>query len=202
MYFVSKLQPKVHVIDSQFRDMFLSRGEQEQQILSFYRSKKKIPLCLDHGGDDTDEHWSVPKQDRIGEVMDLFINKEGTMMVKLKVDNTNKFYPELQRDLHIKKENWGVSIWIYQMENKRTGKITKELGHVALTKDPLFGQHGTFFHGYGVLERGVDKAIGEQFYQEGQGDSFASKELKLKIKGIACGGLRCAGLFLLNVIQV
>lgn len=165
--------------------MFLTRHEQEQQILAFYKSKKKIPLCLDHGGDDTDETFSVKKEDRIGEVRDLFINKEGSMMVKFKLDNNHSFYPEIKQGIQLKGEQWGVSIWIYQMLDERTGKVTKELGHVALTQDPLFGKHGTFFYGYGVLEQGVDKAIAENFYQEGTGESFASKEFKQKLKSIA-----------------
>lgn len=190
MYFVSNLQPKIHVIDSQYNDMFLTRREQEEQIRSFYRSKKKIYLCLDHGGDDTDRTWSIPKGDRIGEVRDLFINKEGMMMVKLKLDDNHPFYREINQSMHVKKEGWGVSMWIYHMEDTRTGEISKILGHVALTKDPLFGQFGTYFYGYGVLEQGVDKAIGEQFYQEGSGESFAAKELKAKIKGMLHWALR------------
>ena len=165
--------------------MFLSRKEQEQQILAFYRSRKKIPLCLDHGGDDVvGKDGAVSRSDTLGEVLDLFISREGQMMVKLKLDMDHPFYREISRSLFMAKENWGVSIWIKFMEDTRNGQISKALSHVALTQDPLFGQFGTFFYGYGVLEEGVNKTIGELFYQEGSGESFASKELKRKIIGM------------------
>lgn len=188
MHYLSNLQPKAHVIDSQYDDMFLTRAEQEQEVLKFYRTKKKLPLCLDHGGDNTNHTWKTTKKDRIGEVTDLFINKDGMMMAKFKLDSDHEFFPRIQHDLHVKKEDWGVSIWIYHMENQKTGEIHKELGHVALTQDPLFGKFGTFLYGYGVIEAGVDKAIGEQFYEEGKGESFASKELKQKIRGMSPPG--------------
>lgn len=178
LHFVATLHPDLIETKSKNYDGSLfTRQEKEKQILDFYRNKKAIPLCIDHCGADHC-HFIVPEKERIGYVDDLFIGKKGDLMVKLSLDMNHPYFPRISQGL--RKEPWGVSVWIEH--NKYYN--TKELTHVALTTDPYFGPQGTYLHKFDIGERGVYRAIAKDYYQEGCGECFATKELKKKLNGM------------------
>lgn len=187
MYFLSTLHPKNSDINGQYRGMYFSRPDKESQIRKFYRERLNVPLCLDHCGGES-AGVVVSPEERIGRVLDLFINRNGEMMAKLKLDDRHPAYRKIKDGIHSKGEKWGVSVWIQHVKNLETGRISKELGHVALTTDPLFAEHNTFLHWYGVQESGIDKMIAKDFYHEGVGQSFSAREMKLKLEGISSQG--------------
>lgn len=183
MYFLSTLHPRNSDIHSYYREMYFSRPDKEEQIKRFYQRRVNIPLCLDHCGGES-AGVVVSPEERIGEVLDLFINRKGEMMAKLKLDDRHPAYRKIKDGIHNKREKWGVSVWIQHVKDLRTGRVTKDLGHVALTTDPLFADQNTFLHWYGVQESGIDKVIAKDFYQESVGQSFSSREMKLKLESM------------------
>lgn len=182
MYHLATLHPKLNVINEEYREGFLTRKDKERVILDFYRRGKKIPLCIDHCDQD-DPNFTVPLHERMGHVLDLFINQEGSMMTKVKLDDTHPTYKKIKQSMHLAQENWGVSVWIQISMDLKTGNIVKELAHIALTTFPLFAEHNTFFHSYSETESDIDREITKKYYKENVGESFASKELKRKLLG-------------------
>lgn len=180
-HFIATLHPDLEETrDKSYSGGFFTRDDKKRQILDFYQKKKHIPLCIDHCGANTC-HFIVPEGERIGHVNDLFIGKNGDMMVKLELDKKHPAYVQISQGLHLKNEKWGVSVWIEH--NKRTRD--KQLTHVALTTDPYFASRNTFLHKFGYKEEHMDREIARCYYKDGDGESFASPELKKKLRGIA-----------------
>jgi hypothetical protein len=175
-HFIATLHPSlVETKSPNYNGDFFTRKEKEKQVIAFYRKKQKIPLCIDHCGANSC-HFVVPDKERIGYVDDLFIGKKGDLMVKLSLDNKHAYFPRISQDIHSGK-SWGVSVWI---ENNRTLK-NKELTHVALTTDPYFASRNTFLHKFDFNDRNIMRAIGRQYYKEGEGECFATREFKQKL---------------------
>lgn len=177
MHAIATLHPTLSETKSPNYDGgFFTRSEKEKQIKDFYRKGKKIPLCIDHCGANTC-NFIVPDKERIGYVDDLFIGKNGDLMVKLSLDTKHPYFPGISQDVHSSRERWGVSVWI---ENNRT-KREKELTHVALTTDPYFASRNTFLHGFSLNDRDAQREIARKYYKEGDGECFATRELKQKL---------------------
>ena len=98
-------------------------------------------------------------------------------MVKLSLDPKHAYFSGISQDIHSGRERWGVSVWI---ENNRT-KREKELTHVALTTDPYFASRNTFLHKFDLNDRNIQRTIARNYYKEGEGECFATKELKKKL---------------------
>lgn len=179
-YFIATLHPDLIETRSKgYKGAFFTQEDKKKQISDFYGKKQHIPLCIDHCGANTC-HFVVPEGERIGKVNDLFIGKNGDMMVKLELDKKHPAYVQINQGIHLKKERWGVSVWIEY--NRRTGE--KQLTHVALTTDPYFASRNTFLHKYDFKEKHVDREIARTYYKEGEGQSFASPELQKKMRGM------------------
>lgn len=181
LYCVATLQPCLQGIDQD--DEFFTRLEKEAQIARFYRQQKKIPLCIDHCNA---QEWNfvVPERERIGYVLDLFINKDNAMMVKFRLDPKHKAYGQIYDGVARKKQAWGVSVWIERLQDRETGKVSKELTHVALTTIPRFADYGTYMHRYAVTEPKIDAIISREFYFKGWGHCYAAPQFEQQILGM------------------
>jgi hypothetical protein len=179
-HFIATLHPDLEETrNKNYRGGHFSLEEKKKQIRDFYGKKQHIPLCIDHCGANTC-NFVVPEGERIGKVNDLFIGRNGDMMVKLELDKKHPAYVQISQGLHMKNEKWGVSVWIEH--NKRTRE--KQLTHVALTTDPYFAERNTFLHKFGFKEEHINNEIARQYYKEGDGECFASEELKKKLKSM------------------
>lgn len=179
MYFVATLHPNL-VED---KGLFFTQTEKEKQIRDFYEKKQVIPLCIDHCGADTCG-FIVPEKERIGYVVDLFNNKKGELMVKLRLDGSHPAYKLIHQGMQLRRERWGVSVWIECDYNTRLKQMNKSLTHVALTTDPLFAKHNTFLHQFSFDEHPLDRIIAQHYYDEQNPQCYASPQLKQKIKGM------------------
>jgi hypothetical protein len=176
MYLVSVLHP---VLPRGQRGGFFSRRQKVKQILDFYRNHEVIPLCVDHCNAQ-EPGFVVPERERVGVVNDLFINARGQMMVKLCLDQAHPFYARMNQGRHMRGEAWGVSMWVDKYING-----DKRLSHVALTRDPRFAAHDTWFHDWGLDARAVDRVIAQKYYRAGEGLCFAAGEFKTRLRGMA-----------------
>lgn len=182
LYCVATLHPPPQKYNDVY-DEFFTRAEKEEQILRFYREKHRVPLCIDHCNAD-EPLFFVPHGERIGYVLDLFINRNNAMMVKFKLSNKHQAYKHIYDGINYRRESWGVSVWIDRLADRRTKKMTKRLTHVALTLDPRFAEYDTYTHQYALNEDIINSVISREFYKSGDGDCFASKELKRKLWGM------------------
>jgi hypothetical protein len=180
LYGVGLAQP---ALQDDVLDEFLTRADKEVQIREFYRKRQRIPLCLDHCHADR-AGFVVPERDRIGYVLDLFINRDNAMMVKFKLDNTHPAYVQIYDGINQRREAWGLSVWVERLQNRRTGQVSKALTHVALTLDPRFADYNTYMYQYSLNEDTINNVIARQFYKQRDGYCFATAELKRKLAGM------------------
>ena len=187
LYCVATLHPP---LSDDTDDEFFTRAEKEAQIKAFYREKQRIPLCIDHCNADT-PLFVVPARERIGYVLDLFINRDDAMMVKFRLSNKHPAYKQIYDGITQRREKWGVSVWIDRLQNRSTGQVTKKLTHVALTLDPRFADYNTFTHKYALNENMINTYIASQFYRCREHKCFAAKEFKRKLWGMLCAARAC-----------
>lgn len=181
LYGVGLAQP---ALKDDVLDEFLTRADKEVQIREFYRKQLRIPLCLDHCHADR-AGFVVPERDRIGYVEDLFINRDDGMMVKFKLDNGHPAYAQIYNGMVDRREAWGLSVWVDRYQNRKTGKVTKLLTHVALTLDPRFADYKTYMYQYSLNNDTMNNVIARQFYRSGDGGCFATAEFKKKLVGMS-----------------
>ena len=182
LYGVGLAQP---ALQDDVLDEFLTRADKEVQIRDFYRHRQRIPLCLDHCHADR-AGFVVPERDRIGYVLDLFINRDNAMMVKFKLDNRHPAYVQIYDGINKRREAWGLSVWVERSQSRRTGRVTKALTHVALTLDPRFADYNTYMYQYSLNEDTINNVIARQFYRHKDGYCFATADLKRKLQGMWC----------------
>lgn len=187
-YHLAKLHP--NLVDDRdaanHQGLLLTREEKERVVNDFYTRKQHIPLCVDHCN-ATRGGFVVPEHERIGQVLDLFNDKHGQMLVKFKLDGEHPSFKPLIQGMHSQKEQWGVSVWVdVARQGGPGGPITgKNLTHVALTRDPYFAHHNTFMRDWSDTESGIDRLIAKKhLFTEGDGECFASQSLKDKLKGV------------------
>lgn len=184
-YHLVKLHPQLSGSKSEHRDGLLwTRAEKEQVIDAFYKGRQTIPLCLDHCG-ASQGGFVVPEDQRIGQVVDLFNDRHGQMMVKLHLSAQSPAFSQITRETH-QGQPWGVSVWLDVLRDGRGGPIIeKRLTHVALTRDPYFAHHNTFMRDWSPSEGGIDAfVLKHKLYSEGEGECYAAEAFKGKLKGV------------------
>lgn len=190
LYGVGLAQPAVK---DDVYDEYLTRADNERQILQFYRTKRKIPLCLDHGDGDR-PGYIVPERDRIGYVLDLFIGRQNALMAKFKLSNKHEAYNRIHDGITERHEPWGLSVWIERLEDRTTGRVVKKLTHIALTLDPFFADYNSYMYRYSLNENLINNAILGDLYWPGAGCCYGTREFKKKLLGMwsrcARGALR------------
>jgi hypothetical protein len=187
MFFLATLHPNLTKDDENYDKVFYTEEEKRIQIEKFYRDNEFIPLNVDHKSTlDQDGFNHVAEEDCVGRVVDLFNSKDGKMMLKMQLDMTHPFYSEINKSIFEKNEKWGVSVWIEGVRDpvNHDRYSYKKLAHVALTKDPLFSEHGTFLHDWQLLEPRVDHAIATKYCTMDGNGSFSAGRLKDKLKGV------------------
>lgn len=185
-YFIATLHPNLEKHNKpDYQGPWLSEKEQREQIDAFYNEKKYIPLSYEHLNCGSSAY--VPREDRIGHVIDLFQGKNGDLMVKCYLSSEHPASFKINRDIIENKIKWGVSVGLIQLPSSESGiddKIEKKLIHVAFTTDPGFAEQNTFLHYWGLSESNIDYVIGKEYFKEGSGKSYANESLVKKIRGI------------------
>lgn len=181
LYGVGLAQP---ALQDDADDEFMTRRDNEIQIHNFYRHKQRIPLCLDHCGADR-AGFVVPERDRIGYVLDLFINRDNALMVKFRLTPKHAAYNRVHDGLTKRSEAWGLSVWVERRQNRHTGAVSKTLTHVALTLDPRFAEHRSYMYRYALNENLINDVILGQFYWPGDGACYGAREFKRKLLGMS-----------------
>lgn len=180
MFLIAKLHPNIEKTEqADYNGLLLSRASKEAVINRFYKHGQEIPLCIDHR--DTDSTGYVKEAGRVGRVSDLFLNKEGELMVKCELfQHHSDGYKEVNKGLFRDAARWGVSVGLTGRDDPTTGKKkSRNLAHVALTSDPAFADEGTLITEWGLDEKEVDWTIANK-YQKG----FFRPELRAKLEGM------------------
>jgi hypothetical protein len=167
----------------------MTKEEKKDAILKFYRLKQHIPLSIDH---TTAKEYgaAIPKNERVGRVLDLFNDSDGDLIAKCVIDKDSKAIHRLTNGVYAKGEKWGVSVRIdWTLPGGiEGGRIDKLLTHVALTQTPYLSD-SAYIHHWSTNEKTVDKAIHRDYFQEGTGHCFAAPELIHKIKKATDAGI-------------
>lgn len=178
MYFVAHLHPNLPEGED---EIWLNDKEKREEIIHFYTSKIEIPLCIDHR--DIGRFGFVKKDEVIGHVIDLFVNKDGELMMKCKLDNTHKAYKEINDGI-FNNEKWGVSVGLALNYNTEKESYDKRLVHVAFTTDPGFAKYNTYLFKWSLNEQVMDSIIDREYFKENDNQSFATPDLITKLRGI------------------
>lgn len=180
MFLIAKLHPRLEETEqADYDGLWLNREASKTIIKRFYATKQELPLCIDHrGGSQT---GYVKGEDRVGRVSDLFLNKEGELMVKCELFNHHQQgYKEVNQGIFRNKERWGVSVGLVNVNDPVTGKKrSSNLVHVALTNDPAFGAQGTYLTEWALSEEGIDKILSTKY-----ADAEFSPQLSAKLEGM------------------
>jgi len=177
MFFIAKLHPNLtEYNDTNYKGSWLSKINKENIINRFYKEKNNIPLCIDHR--DIGKFGFVKYNNIVGNVIDLFNNKDGELMIKCKINNEHPSFPEITQGIFKKKEKWGVSVGLINNSD------SKSLVHVALTTDPGFANHNTFLFKYSLTEDIINKVIAREYYNENNKNTYATDEFRAKLKSI------------------
>lgn len=185
MFLTGKLLPHLPQTEAADYDGYWqSEAEKEDTIDRFYAKRLNIPLSLDHR--NTGTFGFIHHDDVIGEVLDLYKNRDGHMVVKARLSGDHPAYQEINRGIYSKKENWGFSVGLAQLPGDGTpqGRRRRDLMHVALTNDPGFAAHDTFIDAWNVNEDRLNAIItGRNYYRPGEGGrAYASRQFDEKLK--------------------
>ncbi len=167
-----------------YRGPWLSGDEQKKLIDVFYKEKKYIPLSYEHM--NCRGYGFIGDRDTIGKVLDLFISKNGDLMVKCILNDDHPASLKIQKDIIENKIRWGTSVGLAQLENKddADARTIKDLSHVAFTTDPGFAEHNTYLHYWNLKEVSIDSIIERNYYKKNDGRSYASSQLQQKMHGM------------------
>jgi len=184
VYFVATLHPNLGKYNKpDYNGPWLSDLEQKQQIDTFYNEKQGIPLSYDHLNCGTSAY--VPREDVIGQVVDLFQGDNGNLMVKCFLSPDHPASYKINRDVIENKIRWGVSVGLIHLTPESADeKVRKKLVHVAFTTDPGFAAENTFLHYWAETESKLDYVIGREYFKGTDGKSYANENLVRKIRGI------------------
>lgn len=162
MYLLAKLHP--HLTETEKKDYtgpWLSRKAKEEIVDRFYRDKRRVPLCIDHKASTL---GYVKPADSIGQVCDLFIDKDNELILKCKLSKEHKAgFEEVNTGMFAKKERWGVSVGLNRVPDGRGGVKERNLVHVALTTKPGFGKYETFISHWGFNDERMNRLIVEKY---------------------------------------
>ena len=181
MYFLCTIHPELEETKTkEYIGGWMTLEEKKEAIEHFYKTNQNIALSIDHKADKTYGSF-IPKNERVGKILDLFNDKDGDLVAKciLYKDSSDAFN-RINEGFHINKEKWGVSMridWCMAID----GKIDKKLTHLALTLTPYLGKQGTYIHHWSTNEKAIDLTIDREYYNENVGSCYASNQLKNKI---------------------
>lgn len=181
MFLISKLHPNLEETEEEgYNGNWLSRAAKEETIKRFYAQKQDIPLCIDHR--DTGKSGYVKGENKIGRVCDLFLNKEGELMVKCELSPEHRAgYKEVNQGINRNREHWGVSIGLARKRDPFTGNVlSRNLAHVALTNDPAFAAEGTHISHYALEEDKINKLIARE-----HSNGYLAPEFMAKLEGMS-----------------
>ncbi len=180
MYFVAKLHPDLeHANSAHYTGLFLSEKEKRATIDTFYEEARGIPLSLDHR--NCGRFGFIKPSDVIGQVLDLYNNERGDLMVKCVVSRDHPSYGEILAGCFGGQQRWGVSVGLAHGEDNE-GRRAKRLVHVAFTPDPGFADYDTYLFRYHVNEDVLNARIATDFYKAGVGRSYAAAQFDEKLK--------------------
>lgn len=180
MYLLSKLHPHLkHTEEKGYSGPWLDRKGKEEIIERFYKEGRTIPLCIDHK--NVGKYGYVNLEDRVGRVCDLFIDKDGELIMKCELSKHHKSYKEVNRDIFTNKQRMGVSVGLTRVPDGQGGIKSSHLIHVALTPNPGFAAYDTYITNWALGEDDLNHAIVEKYGQEGL---FVRGPLKAKLEGM------------------
>ena len=177
MYFNANLQPRLDNIKKS--SGFLTYNEKIKIINDFEEDKKRgtdLNLCLDHGG-GTVPGFELKKDQIIGKINNMIINKKGDLMINGEIYNNWNKFNEMRDDMSSKRKTYGVSVWIDLLNNPdHTGNDdlfnNKKLNHVAITTDPGLGEYGAYIHEWGYNKTKIDDIFRDTHYNINEPISF------------------------------
>lgn len=188
MFFLTKLHPHLQETEKEsYNGPWLNRKWKEDIVTRFYKEDKRVPLCIDHK--KTTASGYVKPTDSIGEVCDLFIDKDSELIMKFKLYGKHKQgFDEVNSGMFDRGEKWGVSVGLVNGHDEDTGKVhSRNLVHVALTKRPGFGNYDTFITKWGLQDHDMNRYIVKK-YGGGNGSEldklFLSQSLRNKLEGM------------------
>lgn len=187
MYMISKLHPNLKEAEKQgYNGPWPNTEAKKEMVRSFYQEKKKVKLSLNHR--DLQPGGLVKPGNEIGEVCDLFIDKDNELVVKCKLSNQNRAaYQEVNGSMSEKGgKPWGVSVGIANIKDQAGIIRSRNLVHVALTQDPGFGDYHTFISHRGLHEDDIDRVILKKYGRGGAdlNQLFVMGSLKNKLEGM------------------
>ena len=185
MYFLCTLQADLEETRRHgYIGEWMTKEEKKDAILKFYKQKQTIPVSFDHM---TSKEYgaAIPKNERVGRIVDLFIDADGDLIAKCCIDKENSSaINRLNKGAYADGKKWGVSVRIDWCMPGGTagGRIDKMLTHVAITETPYLADYGSYIHHWHNNEKVVDRAIQKEYFREGHGHCFATPTLIEKIK--------------------
>lgn len=188
MYFLATLHPALEETKKEgYNGKWLTLKEKKAVIDDFYAAQRALPLRMEHG--ELAYGNTVPPEERVGKVMDLFLDKVGNIVAKCHLTE-KEAVQQVGSDGVKKKAKWGVSVWLdlYYPRGEQ-GPCEKKLTHVAMTTDPWFAEHHTYIHHWAVSEKGIDAQLAQDYYREGDGECYVKGPLTEKLKGILTDNL-------------
>lgn len=158
--------------------------EKKALVASRQKNNQPIAISFDHTADKTYGSF-IPKQERVGHVMDLFVDRDGDLIAKCVVDDENGAVRRLTKGTYVDGEKWGVSVRIDWSMPYGTagGRIDKVLTHVALTTTPYLSDT-SYIHHWSPSERAVDRLIGREYFKEGDGHCYAAGALLENLRSL------------------
>jgi hypothetical protein len=185
-YYLVKLHP--NLVDDRLphhSGLYRERAEKENCVKGFYDKTRHIPLCVDHCNNTT-PGFVVPDSERIGHIVDMFIDRQGQVITKLYLKPDHPEFKRITQSMIKDKQAWGASVAIdVAREGGPQGRImSKELTHVALTTDPYFAQHNTFIRDFAPEghEKALDRFVANNLYKENDGECFTGQAYGAKLK--------------------
>ena len=195
IYFLCTLQCDLEETrDKDYVGGWFTIAEKKALIDTFHSRKQHIPISFDHTAEK--EFGSlIPKHERVGHVVDLFVDRAGDLIAKCTVDDDNGAVKRLTKGTYIDGEQWGVSVRIDWSMPHGTGggRIDKTLTHVALTTTPYLSDT-SYIHHWSVNERAVDRTIANEYFKAGDGHCYAAEPLVARL-GAMAGKLKDCGFF-------
>lgn len=133
----------------------LTRGD--RVILAQDASDSKlghIPCVIDHAGANMQGKspkapgfFKVPPEMVIGRLIAALVRANGHLLVIGELYAERSETQMIMKDLISGKHRWGVSLCTDYMEHATTRRISdKRVSHVGITKNPEYGDEGTWFH--------------------------------------------------------
>lgn len=187
MFFIAKLHPKLaETEEKNYNGLLLNRAGKEAVVTRFYAEKQNIPLSIDHR--DIGAFGYVKDSNRVGRVVDLFINSREELMMKCELFREHgEGYKEVNQGIFRKKERWGVSVGLVGVKDQDARIKARNLVHVALTTDPAFASEGTFLSHWGLDEKKVNTVLRELREKEQLDTGYAGfyrPEFMAKLEGV------------------